>query len=168
MLRARRPGTSAPLGSAFIRRIWHERGRARERRITREFRRGKIPNFLRRLQPVEVTTRDHPTPDGRTHRLTFHPTPDYLAIGSHEDHVLMPTMLRTAKRVARRYGCILPTARMVEDIYRKTRFHLPRETRGYADHRSERLKAQRASTWICGHWPFPWMRQAAFACKRAG
>ena len=42
--------------------------------------------------------------------------PDYLAIGSDDDFVRMPMTPQTAQRIADRFGCVLPTRKMVDAI----------------------------------------------------
>jgi hypothetical protein len=48
---------------------------------------------------------------------TYHVAPDYLAVGSEDDYVLMPLSPLTAQAIADRLGCTLPTPKMVDDIY---------------------------------------------------
>jgi hypothetical protein len=42
--------------------------------------------------------------------------PDYLAIGSDADFVRMPMTPQTAQQIADRFGCVLPTRKMVDAI----------------------------------------------------
>jgi hypothetical protein len=74
---------------------------------------GNIPNFLRKLCPVEVSN----ATDARTNRASIYVTPDYLAIGSDEDYLLMPISPNVGQRIADALGCSLPTRKMVNDIY---------------------------------------------------
>jgi len=73
---------------------------------------GNVPGFLRRLCPVTVDQ----VAAGETNRLTFYVTPDYLALGSDEDYLLMPMTPVTAQILADQTGCMLPTPKMVAAI----------------------------------------------------
>jgi hypothetical protein len=105
---------NAPAGSEFARQINSLDLNGREREIFSQVMAGNVPNFLRKLCPVEVSN----VADGRTNRATFYAAPDYLAIGSDEDYFLMPISPNTAQRIADAWGCSLPTRKMVNDIYR--------------------------------------------------
>jgi len=74
---------------------------------------GDLPAFQSRLCPVTVTN----VADGITNIAVFFVTPDYLTIGSDKDYLLMPVSPNTAQRIADRLGCILPTRKMVDEIY---------------------------------------------------
>ena len=50
--------------------------------------------------------------------------PDYLAIGSDKDFVRMPMTPQTAQRIADRFGCVLPTRKMVHLIDQHAELHL--------------------------------------------
>jgi hypothetical protein len=56
--------------------------------------------------------------------LTIFAMPDYLAIGSNDDFILIPMALRTALKVAMTYGFILPTRKMVDAIFSQSTIHL--------------------------------------------
>jgi hypothetical protein len=93
----------------------------REAAIAGELLAGNIPPFLRRLVPIRVTGR---TPAGQTVRVTFCALPDYLAIGSDQDFLLVPMRLQTALVVAGYYGFLLPTTKMVDAIYEQASLRL--------------------------------------------
>ena len=76
----------APGGDEIYREILTLELGAREERIYDEIARGNVPNWLRRLKPVELSGEV----DGRDHRVTFWVTPDYLAVGSDSDNLLIP------------------------------------------------------------------------------
>jgi hypothetical protein len=99
----------AMAGSAFIREVAGLSLDQREARILAEITRGNIPQFLRKCVPVRVSAAGH---HGR-----FYCLPDYLSIGSDGDFVRMPMMPTTAQAIAGRFGCLLPTRRMVDAIY---------------------------------------------------
>jgi hypothetical protein len=86
----------------------------REDRILQEVLAGNIPAFLRQLVPV--TTRI--TLGGSDRVARWFVTPDYLGIGSDDDYFLMPMTPLLAQRIADATGCLLPTKKMVDEIYR--------------------------------------------------
>ena len=118
------PATDAPniparagdalTGSAFIAAIASLPRGEREAAIERELLSGNIPSFLRTLHSVEVRARGN---DGVEHALVFEVMPDYLAIGSDDDFVRMPMTPRTAQAFCDALGFVLPTRKMVNDIW---------------------------------------------------
>jgi len=105
--------TSALGGADFIKIISPLDFTQREQAVGEEVFAGNVPAFQRRLCPVTVTN----VADGKTNIATFFVTADYLAVGSDEDYLLMPVSPNTAQRIADRLGCILPTRKMVDEIY---------------------------------------------------
>src|SRR5271165_3037764 len=73
---------------------------AREAAIRSELLAGNIPQFLRHLKPV---TLDQGSGGGEPTRITVCVMPDYLALGSDDDFLLVPMRLGTALDVAYRH-----------------------------------------------------------------
>lgn len=69
-----------------------------------------IPEEMREFKPVEVSTVG---PDGVVHTGKIFVAPDYFKIKG----VRVPMDPRTAKAIADHYGCLLPTPKMVDEIY---------------------------------------------------
>lgn len=92
----------------------------REAAVLRELMAGNIPSFLTRWQPVTVTAT---TADGIEHTGTFDVSPDYLAIGSDDDWVRIPTTPMVAQAFGDAFGFALPTRKMVNDIWRAAPVH---------------------------------------------
>jgi hypothetical protein len=111
---------TAPDGRAFTQQIRDLTGDEREARIQHELLNGNIPNFLRRLVPVTM-------PQSGTNRpavdIVLCVAPDYLAIGSDEDFLLIPMRLGTALMMAEAYGFMLPTPRIADAVYAQARAH---------------------------------------------
>jgi hypothetical protein len=106
---------AADKGTVFIHdKIWSFRMPAelekREEIILAELLAGNIPGFLRRLRPVTV---------GTSPKITYWVMPDYLSIGDDLDWVRIPVTARTAQKVADRLCMMLPTAKMVDDIFKQ-------------------------------------------------
>lgn len=116
--------TGARTGSEFVAHVRGMSPAQREREILREILGGNIPPFLRNLKPIELTCCDgsrRPAP-GASARVWV--MPDYLAIGSDDDFVRFPANFETATTVARAFGFVLPTAAIVDAIYRQAELRL--------------------------------------------
>ena len=100
---------SAPKGSAFALSIAALPLEEREQKILAEVKAGNVPPFLRKLVPVAVSA--------GTFKASYFVAPDYLAIGSDDDFFLTPLSPLTAQAIADRLDSILPTPKMVDDIY---------------------------------------------------
>ncbi len=109
-----RRDSTAPTGSQVAARVasWSRAERAHA--FVGEIFGGNIPEFLRRLRPVETTV---PGPLGVPLRAVLWVMPDYLAVGSDEDFVRVPLGLPEAIAVARRFGFTLPTRKIVNAIH---------------------------------------------------
>jgi hypothetical protein len=112
--------SQAPTGSEFVRGVNRLSDDARESAIRDQLLAGNVPEFLRHLHPVVLTLERQGAPT----QVTACVSPDYLAIGSDEDFVLIPMRLETALAVANRYGFILPTRKLVDAIYSQAAVHL--------------------------------------------
>jgi len=118
-LPARRP--DALSGSAFAKSIESLPLERREDRIWQEVIHGNVPSFLRKLVPVPVTA----IFAGRTLTGCVFVTPDYLAVGSDSDYFFVPLTPFTAQRIADRLGFLLPTPKIVDDVYAAAAVKLP-------------------------------------------
>jgi hypothetical protein len=114
---------SAITGSEFAKAIAEKNGPGRERAIEEQLVAGNMPDFLRQLKPVLLSGQLH----GRTVNATIFVTPDYLAVGSDADFLLTPMALHTALKVAAACDCILPTRKMVDEVFRQSDVHLTPE-----------------------------------------
>jgi hypothetical protein len=101
--------------------VAHADAGARETAIEREVLDGNLPTFLRWLKPVTLRAT---LAGGRQVTATICVMPDYLAIGADQDFLRIPTNLRTATKVASRFGFVLPTRKMVDAIYQQSEAHL--------------------------------------------
>jgi hypothetical protein len=136
-------------GSEFAKTISSMDGSRREKAILAQFIEGNLPDFLRRLKPVQIS---HPLKNGRRVTLSIFVMPDYLAVGSDSDFLLIPMALHTATEIALRFGFVLPTKKMVDAIFRQSAHHFAPEplppgprmtsTAYYVKH-DERIKEQR-------------------------
>ena len=103
----------APSGTQFYAEVASLTRAARETRVTQEVLGGNLPGFLRTFVPVTVSA----TIGGTPTTATYYVTPDYLAIGRDDDFVRMPMSPVIAQPIADAFGCLLPTRKMVNDIW---------------------------------------------------
>jgi len=106
---------AAGSGSEFMKRTENMTPAQREEAILAEILAGNIPSFLRDFKEIEVSRK---LKDGRTHAIKYKVMPDVLAIGSDSDFVRMPMSPLAAQTIADKFGCILPTTQMSDDIYK--------------------------------------------------
>lgn len=111
---------NAPGGRAFAEEIRGLGDDEREAHIRHELMAGNIPNFLRRFVPIRLKS---PISTAAPVDVIICAAPDYLAIGSDDDFLLMPMRLATALSMASNYGFTLPTPRMVDAIYAQAAVH---------------------------------------------
>lgn len=102
---------SALSATQFVRDVADSSDDARENAIRAQLLEGNVPQFLRRLVPVDM----HANAPGGA-RVVVCALPDYLAIGSDPDFVLVPMRLATALTVANDYGFVIPTPKIVDAI----------------------------------------------------
>jgi len=107
-------------GSQFAAYIAKMTRQEREQAIQDEVLKGNVPEFLRKLVPVEL---HYDLPSGRSLVATIFVAPDYLAIGSDADFLRIPMNLYTAAAIADHFGFILPTKKMVDAIYKQSKYH---------------------------------------------
>ena len=93
----------------------------REQAIVSQIIKGNLPDFLRRLKPVQLVQK---VGERKTVTATIFVMPDYLAIGSDRDFLLMPMSWYAATAIAVKFGFILPTKKMVDAIFEQSDVHL--------------------------------------------
>jgi hypothetical protein len=112
-LRLPERATNALTGTQFARRVTGLALAQREQEAASEILSGNVPDFLRKLCPVQVTN----VVNEKTNTATFFVAPDYLAVGSDADYLLMPLSPGVAQELADKLHCSLPTRKMVDEIY---------------------------------------------------
>jgi hypothetical protein len=105
--------TDAPSGTAFAQSIATLEPAEREQKIIEQVTNGNVPEFLRKLSPINLEIAH----DGKTNSTTYYVTPDYLAVGSDDDYFLTPLSPIAAQKIADALHCSLPTRKMVDEIY---------------------------------------------------
>lgn len=55
--------------------------------------------------------------DKKEHTIHYQVMREYLTVGNTRDHVIVPLIPATAQKIADTFGCILPTRKMVDQIF---------------------------------------------------
>ncbi len=100
-------------GSEYVKKILSLNRSDREDSIYTFISNGDIPKFLRTLIPIKTTA----VINNQEYTLEYFVTPDYLSIGSDTNYFLCPMTPILAQKIANRLDCILPTKKMVDQIY---------------------------------------------------
>ncbi|GJQ61371.1 MAG: hypothetical protein SCALA702_04240 [Melioribacteraceae bacterium] len=106
--------TDARTGSQFMQDVTNMSFAAREDQIFEEVSSGNIPDFMRELVTINANFQDI---NGNNHTVEYQVMPDYLAIGSNEDFCRIPTGPITAQKIADLFGAVMPTRKLVDNIY---------------------------------------------------
>lgn len=93
----------------------------REEKIVSEIVAGNVPDFWRKFCRINTTN----ITDSKTNIATYWVAPDYLAVGSDDDYFITPLTPFSAQKIADAVGCILPTRKIVNDIYSNAVVKLP-------------------------------------------
>ncbi len=101
------------LGSQFVAEVAGLSRQEREARIFEEITGGNIPGFTRVFVPINVSAVIDDVPV----TATYYVMPDYLCIGRDDDFARMPMTPLIAQPIADEFECLLPTRKMVDDIY---------------------------------------------------
>lgn len=83
--------------------------------MVRELLSGNVPGFMRRLVEVDASG---PDSTGNMRSLKIRVMPDYLCVGDDADYVRLPLNPLSAQTVANEFGCVLPTRKMVDIIWK--------------------------------------------------
>jgi hypothetical protein len=82
---------------------------------------GAIPQWWKRFTKVAVKSVDA---TGKAHRLHYWVSPDYFLVGSNDDWVRVPITPMVAQTMMDEIDCILPTRKMVDQIYTASKVKL--------------------------------------------
>lgn len=112
---------SSKSGSQFYEEMRNLPFAEREDLIVKEITSGNIPEFLKKFVSVKIVQRDS---SGRKHKVTFFVTADYLAVGNNLDYFTIPMGPVSAQKIADSMGASLPTPKVVDIIYEKSKLKL--------------------------------------------
>lgn len=93
----------------------------REELIFNEIISGNYPQFLKNWEKVSFSDRDA---NGKKHRVTLFVKPDYLSVGNDSDLFIIPMGPITAQKIADTFNASLPTPKIVDLVYRKSKLKL--------------------------------------------
>jgi len=100
-------------GSEFVNLIWSIPQDQREEQIYSQVVSGNIPDFMRQLNAVTATSNI----GGNNYTATYFVIPEYLAVGSDSNYFLTPMTPLLAQRICNALNSVLPTKKMVDQIY---------------------------------------------------
>lgn len=112
--------SDALTGSQFAESVAAMSREEREHAIRAQLLAGNMPGFLRQMVPIEM---GYKTVSGVSVNATIFVMPEYLSIGSDSDFLRIPMDLYTARAIADRFHCMLPTRRIVDAIYDQSPQH---------------------------------------------
>lgn len=113
---------NAPGGSEIYKQTGSMKWNEREPLLEREILSGNIPSFLKKFVRITASIVDSST--GETITASYFVSPDYLSAGSDNDWARIPLTPMAAQRIADSLQCFLPTAKMVNDIYTRSKVKL--------------------------------------------
>jgi len=108
-------------GSQFISSTFGLNPAKREELILSEIKKGNVPEFARQMKEINISGTGK---DGKIHNVKMNVMPDYLAIGSDQDFVRIPMNPLTAQKIADQTGTVLPTSKIVDEIYNQAEVKL--------------------------------------------
>src|ERR1700743_2248072 len=88
----------------------------RDELITKQILAGNFPDFMRTLSPITIQDANH--------KLTYKVCPDYLSVGSNDNYIRVPLGASSAQKIADAFGCVLPTAKMSDQIWKQAKTKL--------------------------------------------
>lgn len=102
-------------GSQFIKVIegFKSGSPKRNELIINELKNGNIPSFNRKFIPITINENNN--------RLVYFVSPDYVCIGSDSDYIRISCDGPTSQTIANMFDCILPTKKMVDEIYNQAK-----------------------------------------------
>lgn len=152
----------APTGSALMSAWENLPLEERDERVVEEVLAGNVPSWLKSLRTLSMER----AVDGDWVAVEIGVLPDYLAVGSDDDFMLMPMSPQAAQRIADATGMMLPTPMLVDEIWAQAEARVdPRPIPPspamttvpvFVQHH-QKLMAQRDSlritggTWVAGH-----------------
>lgn len=113
--------TKAIKGSDFAKHLMKLNTDQKEQEIYKNIVNGNVPNHLRYFRSVKVSAK---LKNGKTSVGTLYVLSDYLSVGTNSDFIRTPMMPGTAKKISEALGCVLPTTKMVDEIYKQARVKL--------------------------------------------
>tara|TARA_R110002072_G_scaffold35722_2_gene105394 strand:+ start:99 stop:1247 length:1149 start_codon:yes stop_codon:yes gene_type:complete len=108
-------------GSAIFNRVGSASGAQREALFLAQLQQRATPASMNTFQKITLHGRDA---QGQAHVLEVWVSPDYLSVGTDADPVRVPLRPTTAQQVCDRSQCLLPTRKLVNEIYQRATIKL--------------------------------------------
>lgn len=108
-------------GSAFYKQAAAYNWQQRDLLFLDYFSQGNLPAHFFRFVPINVA---HTDSKGKSHKIVFYCSPDYVMIGTSSDWARVPLTPMAAQMLADKLHCFLPTRRMVDLIHQQSRVKL--------------------------------------------
>jgi hypothetical protein len=96
-------------GTEVLKNNWNITGNSRENNFINEVLSGNVPDFWRNFTPITITKNGN--------SIVCLVSPDYLSVGNDNDYVRIPLSPIGAQKIANAFDCILPTKKMVDEIW---------------------------------------------------
>jgi len=96
--------------------------RQREDSLIYYISKGWMPDYNFRFKEVSY---QYTTTSNKKLKISFWVSPDYLSIGTNENFVRMPLTPQAAQALVDQLHCVLPTTKMVDEIYKSANVKLP-------------------------------------------
>lgn len=109
------PNESVSVDS-LLQRIAHLEVRQREDSLIKYMSKGWMPAYNFRFKKVSF---EHKNTSGKKNKISFWASP------ANENYVRMPLTPQAAQLLADQFHCVLPTTKMVDEIYKKASIKLP-------------------------------------------
>jgi len=106
----------AVTGSALVEKVTGMSIEDREREFVEEILSGNVPSFSRKLKALRISQ----TVNGKDYELVYFVACDYMAIGSDQEYLYIPLTPSTAQYLADSLDCLLPTKKIVDNIYSRS------------------------------------------------
>lgn len=103
-------------GDQFAGSILSNTGIVREKAILQQMALGNVPAFMREGVGVPIS--------GGGHVVILNVLPDYVCIGHDENFMRIPMLPGTAQKIASMFNAMLPTRKIVNEIWKAAAIHL--------------------------------------------
>lgn len=113
--------SDAITGSTFYKEVIGVAWEEREALAAEQILSGNVPEFFKKFVKIDASFRDS---SGKKVEAFYFVSPDYLSIGNLEDFARVPLTPMTAQYIADNLNCFLPTRKIVNDIYLKSKVKL--------------------------------------------
>ena len=106
---------------SFLKKLSHLSLSEREDSLINYMSKGWMPAYNFSFKKISF---EHKNASGKKIKVSFWAAPDYLSIGKNENFVRMPLSPQAAQVLADQFHCVLPTTKMVDEIYKTAKLKL--------------------------------------------